>query len=500
MSEGQKSFYELLGVEPTADRSEIKKAHMRLSRAYHPDSAEDGKGDSELFKEVQEAWKILGDETAREDYDLSRVKKAAPTPEARPRSAQKTSPYGDSQNHPPRRSERRHTAQPRSRYDAGPPPVRRPPRIVRPHDEPPIRHTAIHEESVTEEAPVRLAQSKPERKTYKSWRDNIPESYSVRFIPSMYTRMAPILVVVWSLIPVMLGIKSALTLDSDSLPADILQPIGPFLLIGAAVVYTVGSLISLLSSTRLKALQCSIVSTILIAPLLFLQGNVLILTAIAMVLFLAAGYLTDRAIMKNTHVPDYLPTVTKKDIRGSVAWGAITPDNASMGTYPTLTMLQERLEHMASIQRNIRLSYSVTTPRFRNSTNPMAENVPRTPIIMMAGNRVAVIDVLTVQPSRVEIDTSNFLLINGVRTAPVSVFEQVRDGWAAHLGTHYEVEAFVVLDSDGPIEVGPSNSVRLTTLDDACDDIGAYLSYNYTDVDYNLVQAVIPYTETEPAE
>lgn len=482
MSDEQKSYYELLGVEPTADRAEIKKAHMRLSRKYHPDSAPDGKGDSNLFKEVQDAWKTLSDEDAREQYDLQRVKKnrtaSAPQAASRPRpSAQSTEKTAAQPKQAPQR-----TAASRSR---------RPQRVVQP--DAPAPRTSIHEDMVAPAETVVL--KKPEKKA-KNWRDNIPENYTVRFTPSGYTRWAPVLVALWSLIPILLGIKSALTLDSDSLTSDVLQPIGPFLLLGSVVVFLTGIVVTGLLNTRFKALQFAIMSIILLAPLLFLQGNVLILTAIAIALYAAAGFLMDRAIMRNSRVPDYLPTVTKKNIRESLSWGGIPADGAILGAYPLLLETQQMMENLSVYQKNLRLAFTVTTPRYQGAANPLSEDVPRIPILAMAGNRVALVDVLPVQPARIEIDASDYLLVNGIRTLEVDQYTKVLDGWKQHLGSRYDVELFVVLASDGPVQVGPSHTVNLTTMDKVTSEVADFLSYNYTDVDYNLVQAVVPYTET----
>jgi DnaJ-class molecular chaperone len=64
----QHDFYNTLGVSRTASAEEIRKAHKKLSRKYHPDVNKD-QGASQKFKEVQEAFDVLGDETKRKQYD-----------------------------------------------------------------------------------------------------------------------------------------------------------------------------------------------------------------------------------------------------------------------------------------------------------------------------------------------------------------------------------------------------------------------------------------------
>ena len=63
-----KDYYEILGVPRTAGEEEIKKAFRRLARKYHPDVAK-GKGTEDKFKEVNEAYEVLGDAAKRKKYD-----------------------------------------------------------------------------------------------------------------------------------------------------------------------------------------------------------------------------------------------------------------------------------------------------------------------------------------------------------------------------------------------------------------------------------------------
>lgn len=62
----QKDYYAVLGVDKKASKDDIKKAFRRLAHQYHPDK---GSGDAEKFKEVSEAYAVLGDEKKRAEYD-----------------------------------------------------------------------------------------------------------------------------------------------------------------------------------------------------------------------------------------------------------------------------------------------------------------------------------------------------------------------------------------------------------------------------------------------
>ena len=60
-------YYEVLGVDRTANDDEIKKAYRRMSRKYHPDIA--GPEFEDKFKEVNNAYEVLSDPDKRRMYD-----------------------------------------------------------------------------------------------------------------------------------------------------------------------------------------------------------------------------------------------------------------------------------------------------------------------------------------------------------------------------------------------------------------------------------------------
>jgi DnaJ-domain-containing protein 1 len=60
-----KDYYEILGVPRTASESEIKKAFRKLAREFHPDVAKNKKQAEEKFKEINEAYEVLGDAAKR---------------------------------------------------------------------------------------------------------------------------------------------------------------------------------------------------------------------------------------------------------------------------------------------------------------------------------------------------------------------------------------------------------------------------------------------------
>ena len=64
-----KDYYETLGVPRGASDTDIKKAFRKLAREYHPDVAKNKKQAEEKFKEINEAYEVLGDPAKRKRYD-----------------------------------------------------------------------------------------------------------------------------------------------------------------------------------------------------------------------------------------------------------------------------------------------------------------------------------------------------------------------------------------------------------------------------------------------
>ena len=64
-----KDYYDILGVPRAATEKDIKSAYRKLARKYHPDTNKGNKAAEEKFKEINEAYEVLGDSEKRKRYD-----------------------------------------------------------------------------------------------------------------------------------------------------------------------------------------------------------------------------------------------------------------------------------------------------------------------------------------------------------------------------------------------------------------------------------------------
>ena len=64
-----KDYYAVLGVSSTAAADDIKKQYRRLAKKYHPDANQNDPKAAERFKEISEAYQVVGDAEKRKQYD-----------------------------------------------------------------------------------------------------------------------------------------------------------------------------------------------------------------------------------------------------------------------------------------------------------------------------------------------------------------------------------------------------------------------------------------------
>jgi curved DNA-binding protein CbpA len=72
-SDGEKDYYHVLGANDDAPREEIGRRYKRRAAELHPDRG----GSEEEMKDLNEAYRVLGDSSAREAYDARRRKRVA---------------------------------------------------------------------------------------------------------------------------------------------------------------------------------------------------------------------------------------------------------------------------------------------------------------------------------------------------------------------------------------------------------------------------------------
>ena len=64
----KRDYYEVLGVSRSASDQEIKSAYRKLAVRYHPDKNPGNKEAEDKFKDIQEAYEVLGDSDKRRKY------------------------------------------------------------------------------------------------------------------------------------------------------------------------------------------------------------------------------------------------------------------------------------------------------------------------------------------------------------------------------------------------------------------------------------------------
>jgi DnaJ-class molecular chaperone len=78
--EQPKDYYHVLGLMPDTSQDEVKRAYRRLAMQHHPDRNRDDPHSEDKLKEINEAYRILGDPVKRWAYDQIRIPHAQAHP------------------------------------------------------------------------------------------------------------------------------------------------------------------------------------------------------------------------------------------------------------------------------------------------------------------------------------------------------------------------------------------------------------------------------------
>jgi curved DNA-binding protein CbpA len=78
-------YYKLLGLPREATQDDIRKAHRKLVRKYHPDANPGERSSEEHFKEIQRAYEVLSESDKRREYD-KRLRTSTRGSSSRPRA------------------------------------------------------------------------------------------------------------------------------------------------------------------------------------------------------------------------------------------------------------------------------------------------------------------------------------------------------------------------------------------------------------------------------
>ena len=89
--DANKDYYKVLGVSQSSTDKQIKAAYFSLAKKYHPDV---NKGNAERFKEISDAYSVIGEDKKRKDYDAARKFSSGASGFGASRTSQGQQPYG----------------------------------------------------------------------------------------------------------------------------------------------------------------------------------------------------------------------------------------------------------------------------------------------------------------------------------------------------------------------------------------------------------------------
>lgn len=86
------NHYQILGIPVDADARQIKAAYRSMAKRFHPDTNQGSEAAAELFRQLSEAYRVLGDEELRKSYDKNISQQRQTPPKEQPKAASRTNP------------------------------------------------------------------------------------------------------------------------------------------------------------------------------------------------------------------------------------------------------------------------------------------------------------------------------------------------------------------------------------------------------------------------
>lgn len=96
ISKSRTNLYDLLGLTPKATQADVKAAYYKLSKQFHPDKNKNDESAADRFREITEAYEVLGNYRLRKLYDKGIVHTAGSQYSHHSTKEDRTQPYDDS--------------------------------------------------------------------------------------------------------------------------------------------------------------------------------------------------------------------------------------------------------------------------------------------------------------------------------------------------------------------------------------------------------------------
>ena len=489
----EKSYYDILGVEPEASRDEIRLAWQRLIRKYHPDIGENG-GDPQKFTAVQKAYSTLEKESSRAAYDRS-ISASKPSYTPGP-STKASAPRRTSPNVSPykRASKPKPSAQYVGRTVVPPTPVPAPapkPRV-----------------GWAPAPPTPVPQAPQASTPTAAWKKSIPDNVEVRYVPTTATKWSPVAILAIAAACPMMGL---FTVYQRAPHTSLLETVAVPLLWGTLALMLVAFMYSLAVRKQAKpvVIPAAVGTALLVVGLAAATSSAaphaLALAVLFSVFWVGLSVAVHAAIPSpETDIPQQLARASMKDVKEFDVWG--TRKTQQFTTQSQLFAMESTdatVQELASVLKNLKIAKDVITPVADPKEAAMLVDVATdwTQLVAVCGTRVALINTLVFPPGTIRV-LPNKTLQAGATATPVTIqgFLDAAEAWQKHLGRSAIVKPFVVFATSGSSETELEFNDYITMVKDSEveDTVGEFLSKNYDTVDYRILSRILPYASELP--